>query len=86
MGLSGKVHQRRGNVGLGPMRDGSWMFESLGGPLVEAQLVVWVEPLGEVGRNWRGRKRWREEVLGAEHDVQNSGKRRWCPGIGHLGI
>ena len=56
MGLSGKVHQRMGSVGLGPMRDGSWMSESLGGPLVEAQLGVRVEPLGEVGRSWRGRK------------------------------
>ena len=57
MGWRGKVHQRMGSVGLGPMRDGSWMSESLGGPLVEAQLGVRVEPLGEVGRSWRGRKR-----------------------------
>ena len=57
VGLSGKVHQRMGSVGLGPMRDGSWMSESLGGPLVEAQLGVRVEPLGEVGRSWIGRKR-----------------------------
>ena len=56
MGLSGKVHQRMGSVGLGPMRNGSRMPESLGGPLVEAQLGVRVEPLGEVGRSWRGRK------------------------------
>lgn len=56
MGLSGQVHQRMGSVGLGPMRNGSRMPESLGGPLVEAQLGVRVEPLGEVGRSWRGRK------------------------------
>ena len=86
MDLSGKVHQRKGSVGLGPMRDGSWMSESLGCPLVEAQLGVWVEPLGEVGRSWRGRKRSREEVLGAERGVQNSGERKWCPEIELLGI
>ena len=56
MGLSGQVDQRMGSVGLGPMRNGSRMPESLGGPLVEAQLGVRVEPLGEVGRSWRGRK------------------------------
>ena len=53
---SGRVHQKWENVGSGPRRDGSGMSESLGDPLVEAQLGVRVEPLGEVGQSWRGRK------------------------------
>ena len=57
VGWSGKVHQRWEDVGSVPRIDGSWMSESLGGPLVEVQLGVRVEPLGEVGRSWRGRKR-----------------------------
>ena len=86
MGWSGTVHQRWEDVGSGPRRDGSWMSEPLSDPLVEEQLDEWVESLEEVGRSWRGRKRKREEVLGAGHDVQNSRKHRWCPEIWHPGI
>ena len=75
VGRSGRVHQKWENVGSGPRRDGSLMFESLGDPLVEEQLDGWVESLEEVGRRWRGRTR--TDVSGVEQDAENSVRRSW---------